>query len=281
LYPLPENLIPLADSLALMRKRPSIPPLIPSVTVLPSPPLEPIEVIICSLDTHLCTEATLLTLLHYNQDQNLLVSLIAPQSCREWSVDLCERTGARLLETQMPYCHDQAIEFGYRNRRSDLILHLDSDVIFLGDGVIADMRMALSSKVFCVGVGSAEAVGLAWISKDVHQWGKVGYWLTPRIPLWCSLLRSTPDMERVVKMFGFFPGMRSADWEFGVYYDTAGLFTDVMRVMEYKDVYVENLSRVHHWGSMSWMNGKNEQYEATFKQIIADHPIADHAKGSI
>jgi hypothetical protein len=67
--------------------------------------------------------------------------------------------------------------------------------------------------------------------------------------------------------------MRSSASERGVYYDTGGLLTDAMRVAGWRDVYVPNQGRMKHWQSITWHEGRYQEYEQTFREICAAHPL--------
>lgn len=234
---------------------------------------EPIDVVVCTTNTPLATEACLRTLLYYNTDVDIRPTLRFPASCESWAGPLCQSLGIRAVRTEEQQSHEHGMTLAYKDSHSKLMLMLDSDVTFHGKGLIKELSSILNENSYAAG---AEAkLGASWTGTHPRpeHWQAKEFTIPPRIPVHCLLIQKSETMNKLVGKFGFYCALMNGP-DPGHYYDTAGLFGDVMEIAgwEYRMLYPD--SRIKHWQSLSWMPDRCQKHSEMFEQMILDHTTA-------
>lgn len=232
---------------------------------------EPIDVIVCTMNTPACTEACLRTLLFYNPGLNLRPILRYPTECECWAEPLCEDMGIRAKRLERLQMHDIGLTEAYKESNSRIMLFLDSDVTFHGHGLISDMLDVMTSNTYAV--GAEHKLGEQWGGENPrpHHWTAHEFVIPPRVPTHCLLVQKSPVMDKFVNRLGFHCALINGP-VLGQYHDTSGLFGDVMEIAGFDYGLVAHSDRMHHWQSVSWIPGRYDQHTKMFEQIIRDHP---------
>ena len=228
-----------------------------------------IDVVVCSLDTPLSTEACLRSLFYFNPTVCLKVYLHICESCQGWARPLCQELGVNLVETPQREPHDSGMTRGYIETNSPYFLCLDSDIVFFSFGLLAEMvaRMNGNDNLYCVGAEpKSPACYVAGVGQ-IADWGVSDFIICERFPVWFALLRRSPFLNGVVNKFGFRLGCQRK-MPTGDYYDTGALVQEVMEAIGFRYDFVPGGNRFRHYGSLSWEPGKYEGFAATLREII-------------
>lgn len=236
----------------------------------PLTPYEPIDVIVCTMNTPACTEACLLTLLYYNRDMNLRPILRYPPECEGWAEPLCDRLGIQGHKLEALQMHDVGLTQAYKESDSRFLFFLDSDVTFHGHGLVRDMMDEARDNVYAV--GPEHKLGEHWAGENPRpaHWTAREFVIPPRVPTHCLLVQKSDIMDKFVNKLGFHCALINGP-DIGQYHDTSGLFGDVMEIAGLEYGLVAHSGRMHHWQSVSWIPGRYDNHLRMFEQIIIDH----------